>query len=85
MSISRVYSVVYLIAELAVTRRPTSRFYPKNACGDLNNFVDFRPWVMEGSPCEGEEAAKDPAAKQPPLGEACQPLVIFVIHNIGRS
>ena len=22
---------------------------------------------MEGSPCEGEEAAKDPAAKQPPL------------------
>ena len=24
---------------------------------------------MEGSPCEGEEAAKDPAAKQPPLGK----------------
>ena len=61
-----------------------SRFYPKKA---LNNFVDCRPWVMEGSPCEGEEAAKDPAAKQPPLGETCQPLnlVIFVIPNIGRS
>ena len=60
-----------------------SRFYPKM----LNNFYDFRPWVMEGSPCEGEEAAKDPAAKQPPLGETCQPLslVIFVIPNIGRS
>ena len=27
-----------------------------------------RPWVMEGSPVEGEEAAKDPAAKQKPLG-----------------
>ena len=44
---------------------------------------------MEGSPCEGEEAAKDPAAKQPPLGETSQPqplnLVIFVIPNIGRS
>ena len=55
--------------------------------GDLNKFVDCRPWVMEGSPCEGEEAAKDPAAKQPPLGELCQPLylVIVVIPNIGRS
>ena len=42
---------------------------------------------MEGSPCEGEEAAKDPAAKQPPLGELCQPLylVIVVIPIIGRS
>ena len=32
-------------------------------------FSYFRPWVMEGSPCDGEEAAKDPAARQPPLGE----------------
>ena len=39
---------------------------------------------MEGSPCEGEEAAKDPAAKQPPLGELCQPLnlVIVVIPSL---
>ena len=34
---------------------------------------------MEGSPCEGEEAAKDPAAKQPPLGESCQLLSLVIL------